>query len=159
MRITLYIDGKKKSFDLVKSGNSIIIDNKTTIQLDNSLSHIKSAFVNNKKVEFGWIKNGSSITILIAGRKISFEILDNKIFGVKQELQNGHVQTKSPIPGLITVIHKKAGDRVKKGEAILILNAMKMHNEMSSPKDGVVHSIHVKEGATVEKDQPLFTVK
>lgn len=58
---------------------------------------------------------------------------------------------KAPMPGLILNINVKAGQKVKEGDHLLILEAMKMENSISSPKEGVVKSIHTKSGETVEK--------
>ncbi|MDE7102365.1 MAG: biotin/lipoyl-binding protein, partial [Bacteroidales bacterium] len=52
-------------------------------------------------------------------------------------------------------IRVKQGDKVKKGDVVLILDAMKMDNEILSPVDGVVKNICVEQGASVAKDQLL----
>ncbi len=59
------------------------------------------------------------------------------------------------MPGTILEIRVKQGDKVKKGDVVLILDAMKMDNEILSPVDGVVKNIGVEQGASVAKDQLL----
>jgi biotin carboxyl carrier protein len=59
------------------------------------------------------------------------------------------------IPGIILKIHVKVGQKVKWGESLLILEAMKMKNDLATPRDGVVKAIHVKEGQMVTKHQLL----
>ena len=54
---------------------------------------------------------------------------------------------------------KAAGDAVKAGEAVVVLEAMKMENDISSPKDGVIKSIAVNKGDTVASGQFLFEVE
>ena len=62
----------------------------------------------------------------------------------------------APMPGKILRILVKEGEEVKTGQGLLILEAMKMENEIPSPKDGVVKKILVKEGDTVDTGQALI---
>jgi biotin carboxyl carrier protein len=64
---------------------------------------------------------------------------------------------KAPMPGMIYSIRVNEGDVVKKGDAVLILEAMKMENVIKAPGDGVIKQIHLKPGVTVEKGQLLIT--
>ncbi|WP_297465930.1 acetyl-CoA carboxylase biotin carboxyl carrier protein subunit [Thermococcus sp.] len=61
----------------------------------------------------------------------------------------------APMPGKIIRILVKEGQEVKTGQGLLVLEAMKMENEIPAPKDGVVKKILVKEGDTVDTGQPL----
>jgi biotin carboxyl carrier protein len=63
---------------------------------------------------------------------------------------------KAPMPGLILEIKVKPGDEVKKGEVVLILEAMKMENSIKSPGDGVVKELKVGLKQSVEKNQVLI---
>ncbi len=66
---------------------------------------------------------------------------------------------KAPMPGLILEINFKEGDEVKKGDYLLVLEAMKMENTLSAPADGVVKSVFVEKGQTVEKNQLLIEME
>jgi biotin carboxyl carrier protein len=63
------------------------------------------------------------------------------------------------MPGRITSILIREGESVDLGTPLLILEAMKMQNELTSPTAGHVKSIHVQEGATVKKDSLLIVVE
>lgn len=63
---------------------------------------------------------------------------------------------KAPMPGLILDLKVKPGDTVKKGEVVLILEAMKMENILKSPGDGVVKEVKVQLKESVEKNQVLI---
>lgn len=63
---------------------------------------------------------------------------------------------KAPMPGLIVGINVKPGDVVKKGDAVLILEAMKMENLIKSPGEGTIRTIRVEKGDRVEKNQVLI---
>ena len=63
----------------------------------------------------------------------------------------------SPEPSAPEFIKK--GDKVKKGETLLIVEAMKVMNNISSPKDGVIEEIYIENAQPVEYDQPLVVIK
>ncbi len=63
------------------------------------------------------------------------------------------------IPGTILKVHVKKKDKVKKGDKLLIFQAMKMSNELVAPMDGVIADVFVKEGDTVNKTQMLIKIK
>lgn len=64
----------------------------------------------------------------------------------------------APMPGNILRIDVKEGDKVKAGQTLLILEAMKMENEIASPKDGTVVQIVTSKGAVVETGMPLIVL-
>lgn len=63
---------------------------------------------------------------------------------------------KAPMPGLVLRVLASAGQEVKKGDSLLVLEAMKMENIIKSPGDGIVQEISVKAGASVEKNEVLI---
>ena len=71
---------------------------------------------------------------------------------------NGRVNVVAPMPGKIVSVKAAQGQAVKKGETVLILEAMKMENEIVSPEDGTVKSILVKEGESVEAGAVLLAI-
>jgi biotin carboxyl carrier protein len=75
----------------------------------------------------------------------------------KVEVVEGEA-VKAMLPGVVTKIIVKEGESVKKGDTIMILEAMKMENEVKSPKDGVVKQIVVKEGDRVEVGDILAVI-
>lgn len=66
---------------------------------------------------------------------------------------------KAPMPGLVIKILVSPGQEVKKGDSLIILEAMKMENILKSSGEGVIHEIKVKEKDSVEKNQILITFK
>ncbi len=68
-------------------------------------------------------------------------------------------QVRALMPGRITSVLVKQDELVKEGTPLLILEAMKMQNEIGSPVTGKVKSISVQEGATVKKDSLLITIE
>lgn len=64
----------------------------------------------------------------------------------------------APMPGTIFEVRVNVGQQVKKGEVLLILEAMKMENEIMAPNDGVVSHISVSKGASVSSGDALVTL-
>ena len=70
----------------------------------------------------------------------------------------GAIAVKAPMPGNIMKVNAKVGDSVKKGDVLVVLEAMKMENDICAPEDGTVASVEVAQGATVETDALLITL-
>lgn len=87
--------------------------------------------------------------------KDKFDLLLEKM-GIADVSANKLNHIKAPMPGLIIDLKVKAGDVVKAGDALLILEAMKMENILKSPGDGIVKNVKVKKGDSVEKSQVLL---
>ena len=64
----------------------------------------------------------------------------------------------APMPGNINDVRVSAGQQVKKGDILVILEAMKMENEIMAPHDGTVASVNVNKGATVNTGDTLVTL-
>jgi biotin carboxyl carrier protein len=62
---------------------------------------------------------------------------------------------KAPMPGLVLNVLVENGQTIKKGDAIVVLEAMKMENILKSPSDGIVKKVHVIKGDKVEKNQVM----
>lgn len=65
---------------------------------------------------------------------------------------------KSPMPGLVVEIPVLNGQEVQQGDILLVLESMKMQNELKSPRDGTITHVRVQPGESVEKDQIMLSV-
>ena len=95
--------------------------------------------------------NGQPFTVNL---KSKFDLQLEKM-GIHATATNKLNYVKAPMPGLIIDLKINVGDQVKKGDTLLILEAMKMENILKSPGDGVVKGVNVKKGDSVEKNQVL----
>jgi biotin carboxyl carrier protein len=98
----------------------------------------------------------------IGGHQLEVKISDPKrLRGVRGEAEHGDgtAEIKTAMPGKIVRILVAEGDAVEKGDGVIVVEAMKMQNEMKAPKAGVVKQIGVKEGDTVNAGDILATIE
>lgn len=118
----------------------------------------------NKKYKCEILKENSidqSYVIKINGHISSIRLMKSvektiEKLGINKKSQQNINILKAPMPGLILKLMVKVGDQIKKGEALIILEAMKMENILSSPVDGTIKEIKVKPQQTVEKNNVLI---
>jgi biotin carboxyl carrier protein len=73
--------------------------------------------------------------------------------------QGGEFTVKAPMPGLVKSVLVADGDSVKSGQRLLVLEAMKMENDINAPRDGRVSKVHVEPQTVVEGGKPLVTLE
>ena len=95
-----------------------------------------------------------NITIRTSLQEKAYQLLSES--QIKTEHSN---IIKSPMPGLVVKIIKKVGDKIIKGDTVLILEAMKMENEIKANVEGMLSEIFVEEGKPIEKNISLFSIK
>ncbi len=105
--------------------------------------------------ELGYTLDGVRYTLPF---KDEMAILMAKM-GFKSSKSVGHGSIKSPMPGKILAIKKQPGDSVTAGETVIVLEAMKMENELKSHVNGTVQSVHAAEGQSVEKNTLLLEIQ
>lgn len=99
------------------------------------------------------IRFGNKISSLIIQDR--HDLLLEKL-GMNVSASNALKEIKAPMPGLILDLKVKPGDEVKKGDVVVILEAMKMENSIKSPGDGIVKLVKVNLKDSVEKNQVLI---
>ena len=102
--------------------------------------------------------------VLLRGRLFPVKVEDEREKRLRAAAGGGVAETgefhlKAPMPGLVVAVPVEEGQEVKKGQVLLILESMKMQNELKSPRDGIVNRIKVKKGESVEQKQALLSVQ
>ena len=97
--------------------------------------------------------NGNKYDLKVKDR---FDELLHKL-GFYESDSNKINEIRAPMPGLVLDIMVEEGSKVKKGEPVLVLEAMKMENILKSPRDGIVKSSNVEKGKPVEKNEVLIS--
>lgn len=101
--------------------------------------------------------------VLIRGELYAVKVQDERSYRLSKArgtatAVTGEATIKSPMPGIIVAVPVNVGDAVHKGDKVVILESMKMENELRSPRDGVVLRVNVQKGVGVEKDQVLVVI-
>ena len=98
-----------------------------------------------------------TLHVRVDGRQAAVAFIDPREPSGGDEAAEGGL--RSPMPGRVVVLHVRAGDRVRRGAALLALEAMKMEHVITAPADGVVEAVHVTEGAQVAEAVTLVDFK
>ncbi|MCB8965643.1 MAG: biotin/lipoyl-binding protein [Ardenticatenaceae bacterium] len=121
---------------------------------NHSVANIDWMIVNGRPYEIvfdeqlRWIKTYSGLHNL--------EVRDLEAAVARPRSRDGRV--KAPIPGLVTQVLVQAGETVMAGQPLLVLEAMKMENEIRSPRGGVVTAVHVSTNQSVLRDEVLAEI-
>ena len=143
-----------------------MIDKKTENSINLLIKKLKDENLGSLKF------SNKTISIEISNSSGSVQIAQNPVSSQSQNVSNTTTNESSsmqsidsPMVGIIYLTPKpssppfvKSGQKIKKGDTICLIEAMKTFNEIKSDKDGVVKSILVKNGEAVEFGQPLFEI-
>ncbi len=123
---------------------------------------IYSIIENGKQFEAMVEERGAhGFDILVSGRLFHVEAMDERSKVLAQQARSvaeGPQSVESQMPGKVVKVHVAIGTRVAEGQGVVVVEAMKMENEITSPIDGIVKEIPVSEGQTVETGATLFVV-
>jgi len=143
-----------------------MIDKKTENSINLLIKKLKDENLGSLKF------SNKTISIEISNNSGSFQVAQSPVSSQPQKISNTQTNESSimqsidsPMVGIIYLTPKpssppfvKSGQKIKKGDTICLIEAMKTFNEIKSDKDGVVKSILVKNGEAVEFGQPLFEI-
>ncbi|MCP4360863.1 MAG: biotin/lipoyl-binding protein [Chloroflexi bacterium] len=160
---------------------TMVNDEVFEIELDND----REIIVNGERytIDFEYLNDGGMLSLLLNHRSLeavvnerddvwdvltrgelySVQVQDERAYRLARTRggslgDSGETTVKSPMPGLIVAVSVSEGDAVQKGDKVIILESMKMENELRSPLDGVIGRINVSPGDSVEKDQVLVVI-
>jgi len=141
------INDSQYKYELTKASNAVYL-----LKLENKIYDIT---VNH----FGSGRYG----ILIQGRYFETEVKTRLREKAEEYLKNktdvlNKGEMKAPMPGLVVKINVSVGDKVKAGDILVVLEAMKMENNLKSVHSGTIKKIRFKEGENVEKGDVIITV-
>lgn len=117
-----------------------------------------SLLVNNRSFEGIAEPTDDGWLVWVDGESYELTVVDARLKGLAARRAGGGAQKATmatPMPGVIVALVVSAGDEVKKGQALLTLEAMKMRNDLKSPRDGRIKEVKVASGQTVAKGDIL----
>jgi len=105
---------------------------------------------------------GAESNVVVGQERFSASVRDPRSFRSRRRAgvsEQGVMKIKAPMPGKVVRILASVGTQVENGQSVLVIEAMKMQNELKAPKTGVVKKINVEEGTAVEAGQALAEVE
>ncbi len=124
---------------------------------------VYSLIVDGKSYEAYVYQGEEYLEVLLKGQLYSSKVEDERERRLRAAsgggvAASGIFHLKAPMPGLVVAISVDEGQEVKKGDVLLILESMKMQNELKSPRDGVISRLRIESGDSVEQRQTLLSV-
>jgi biotin carboxyl carrier protein len=116
---------------------------------------------NNRSIEISVTPAGGRYSVAVNGRTVEVEILDARA-ALRKAARHGHagaVELRAPMPGKVVKVLVTEGATVEMNQGLLVIEAMKMQNELKSPKAGVVRRIGVSETSAVNAGDLLVIVE
>ena len=122
-----------------------------------------SLLAGNSSYPLSFESRPDGLSVTVEGESYLFRVEDDRTRAARKVSRRGGSRDQSKVilsvmPGIVRDIRVSPGDEVAAGDALLILEAMKMENEIRSVLDGVVKTVHVSANATVNKGDPLVTL-
>lgn len=164
MKYVTNVNGKDFSIE-INGEHSISLDGH---QLDIDFVTIAnqpvySLLIGGKSFEAYVYPGDDDYQVLLKGHSFSVKVVDERekrlrAAGGSTVNESTDFHLKSPMPGMVVALPVAEGEQVKKGQVLVILESMKMQNELKSPRDGKLTRIKVKTGDRVEQRQTLLSV-
>ncbi len=129
-------------------------DNKTFHIISNNKSYNINIISENKEEKTISIKINNNTHIIEVSSELD-KVL--KTLGIQNQKTKKNTDLKAPMPGLVTEILVNIGDNIKEGDNILVLEAMKMENNLKAEQNAIIKDIIIEKGSSVEKNQILVT--
>jgi len=121
---------------------------------------VYSLIIDGKSHEAYIYEEDNQIQVQLRGFQYNANIIDEREKRLSDSSEggigSGEFILKAPMPGLVISVPVMEGDAVVKGQVLVILESMKMQNELKAPRDGVIIRIKVEQGHTVEQKQQLM---
>lgn len=153
-------DDKKYTVRLVKHKNNYQIWINSVsfdiLVLGNPISKTLLLSINQVQRPYTIVAHNNQITVFNELRQISFKMPNDDWDTSASEVNTGHL--RSPMPGTITAVLVKQGQAVKRGEALIILEAMKMEHTINATTDGKVEAIYYQTGESVDEGAELIAL-
>jgi biotin carboxyl carrier protein len=164
VKLQIEIDGKKRRVEMTQAGERPIwMIDRQSLEADATelSSGIYSILINGKSFEVRMERSGAELRAITRSREFRIVIQDEREWRRKRGSAveaEGRQQVLAPMPGKIVRVQVKSGDVVQAGQGLLVVEAMKMQNEIRAPKSGTIDRVAVVEGQTVNAGEVVAVV-
>jgi biotin carboxyl carrier protein len=164
MKYISTVNGIEYQIELIDEHHIIVNGRKLMVDF-NSVSGqpVYSLIVDGKSFEGLVYPGETEWEVLLMGRQFPVVVEDEREKRLRAAAggsvsEAGEFHLKAPMPGMVVSIPVEEGQPIEKGDVLLILESMKMQNELKAPRGGTVGRIRVKSGESVEQRQTLLSV-
>ncbi len=164
MRYITTVEGKQFQVEIIDEKH-VSVDGKVYEVDFESVSGqpVYSLIVDGKSHEGYAARGDEDWQVLLHGRLYPITVEDEREKRLRSAAGGGVAETgefhlRAPMPGLVVAVPVEEGQAVKRGQVLVILESMKMQNELKSPRDGTIGRLRIKAGETVEQKQTLLSV-
>lgn len=124
---------------------------------------VYSMLLNGESFEANVFTGERTVEVLLRGHYFQVAVEDERQKRLREvsggsQVKEGEFSLAAPMPGLVVAVPVEEGQPVAKGENLVILESMKMQNELKAPRDGTVSAVRVKAGDSVNQNQVLVTL-
>jgi biotin carboxyl carrier protein len=140
------VEGGEGSYRILEAGESLTLDARRVASGRWSILWGARSFAVDIR------RRGSSYEVQVGGRTYRFDLVDPDRSGGSGAGTgaSGGGDVTTPMPGRVVRLLRAVGDPIRRGEGVVVVEAMKMENELEAPRDGVVLEVRVREGDRVE---------
>jgi biotin carboxyl carrier protein len=162
MKYIATVGDKKYEIEIRSSGEIILDGEQLTADFQSVADQpIYSLLLEGQSFEASIYPTDQAIQVLLHGQLIDVEVEDERQRRLRetsggQVIQSGDLHMKAPMPGMVVSIPVEEGQEVASGENLIILESMKMQNELKAPRDGMISRLRVKQGDRVDQHQILL---
>jgi biotin carboxyl carrier protein len=164
MKYITTVNGKEFEIEIVDERHIRIGDRLLAVDFESvSGQPVFSLILDGRSYESFVYQGDEDWEVLLRGRQFQVRVEDEREKRLRGAAgggvaEGGEFHLKAPMPGLVVAIPITEGQEIKKGQVLLILESMKMQNELKAPRDGVVERIRVKTGESVEQKQTILSI-
>lgn len=162
MKYTTIINNKQFEVEILKDGNVLVNGRPHEVDFLGLEESLYSIIQNTRSYEIAIEEERGKYELQLGGRLYEATVLDQRAMLMAQRkggLISGSGEIASPMPGLIVEVLVNIGDEVTQGQTVVILESMKMQNELKAPRDGIVQKISCEAGQTVDKGNLLINIE
>jgi len=159
------IEGKEYRIEILSESRVVINGTSHEIDYQTLKQHAScSLLFDGRSFEPNTYQENGGWEILLQGRRFKVIVEDERERRLRKaaghtSTQKGKFTLQAPMPGMVIDIPVKVGDEVKEGQVLLILESMKMQNELTAPRDGKIARIQAKVNDNVERKEALLILE
>ncbi len=162
MKYVAIINGQQYEVDIDEDGKVLINGEPRDVDFLNLGGSLFSVITENKSLEAVIDDDEGRIAVMMGGRLFETQVLDERAMLMMQRRGGqitGSGEVHAPMPGLVVEVAAQPEEFVEQGQTLIILESMKMQNELKSPIAGLIHSVQVAAGEAVEKNALLVEIR